>query len=94
MIYILSLLIFAVSVFNLIYSIKNKNKDASKYIIALSIIFILYSIVNISILPNSLNLDIGFEILLFYGILAVSSVLFIISIILTNIKRKKIKCYR
>jgi len=90
MIYILSLLIFAVSVFNLIYSIKNKNKDASKYIIALSIIFILYSIVNISILPNSLNLDIGFEILLFYGILAVSSVLFIISIILTNIKRKKL----
>lgn len=90
MIYILSLLIFAVSFFNLIYSIKNKNKDASKYIIALSIIFILYSIVNISILPNSLNLDIGFEILLFYGILAVSSVLFIISIILTNIKRKKL----
>ena len=39
MIYIVSLLIFAVSVFNLIYSIKNKNKDASKYIIALSIIF-------------------------------------------------------
>lgn len=90
MIYILSLLIFAVSVLNLIYSIKNKNKDASNYIIVLSIIFILYSIVNILILPNSLNLDIGFEILLFYGILAVSSVLFIISIILTNIKRKKL----
>ena len=86
MIYILSLLIFAVSIFNLIYSIKNKN--ASKYIIVLSIIFILYSIVNISLLPNSLNLDIGFEILLFYGILAVSSVLFII--LLTNIKRKKL----
>ena len=41
MIYILSLLIFVFSVFNLIYSIKNKNSDASKYIIILSIIFIL-----------------------------------------------------
>ena len=89
MIYILSLLIFVFSVFNLIYSIKNKNRDASKYIIILSIIFILYSIVDILILPNALNLDIGFEIFLFYAVLAVSGILFIISIIL-NIKRKKL----
>ena len=89
MIYILSLLIFVFSVFNLIYSIKNKNRDASKYIIMLSIIFILYSIVDILILPNALNLDIGFEIFLFYAVLAVSGILFIISIIL-NIKRKKL----
>ena len=89
MIYILSLLIFVFSVFNLIYSIKNKNRDASKYIIILSIIFILYSIVDILILPNALNLDIGFEIFLFYAVLTVSGILFIISIIL-NIKRKKL----
>ena len=89
MIYILSLLIFVFSVFNLIYSIKNKNRDASKYIIILSIIFILYSIVDILILPNVLNLHVGFEILLFYGVLAVSGILFIISIVL-NIKRKKL----
>ena len=63
--------------------------DASKYIIILSIIFILYSIVDILILPNALNLDIGFEIFLFYAVLAVSGILFIISIIL-NIKRKKL----
>ncbi len=89
MIYILSLLIFVFSVFNLIYSIKNKNRDASKYIIILSIIFILYSIVDILILPNALNLDVGFEMFLFFGVLAVSNILFIISIIL-NIKRKKL----
>ena len=89
MIYILSLLIFVFSVFNLIYSIKNKNRDTSKYIIILSIIFILYSIVDILILPNALNLDIGFEIFLFYAVLTVSGILFIISIIL-NIKRKKL----
>ena len=40
-------------------------------------------------MPNVLNLDIGFEILLFYGVLAVSDILFIISITL-NIKRKKL----
>lgn len=90
MIYILSLLIFGVSIFSLIYSIKNKNRDAFKYIIVLSIIFILYSIVNIIILPNALNLNIGFEIFIFSGILAVSDVLFITSIILANIKRKKL----
>ena len=89
MIYILSLLIFVFSVFNLIYTIKNKNRDAYKYNIILSIIFILYSIVDILILPNALNLDIGFEILLFFGVLAVSGILFIISIVL-NIKRKKL----
>ncbi len=58
-VYILCLFIFAVSIFNLIYSIKNKNRESSKYIIILSIIFILYSIIDVLIFPNILNLDIG-----------------------------------
>lgn len=90
MIYILCLLILAVSIFNLIYSIKNKDRKASKYIIVLSNIFILYSIVDIFILPDILNINIGLEIFLFCGIAVVSIILFIISIILSVIKRKKL----
>ena len=90
MIYIICLIIFAVSIYNLIYSIKNKSRRTSKYIIVLSIMYILYSIVDILFLPNILNLDIGFEILLFYGFLAVSGALFIISIIVALKKMKKL----
>ena len=89
-IYFLCIFIFAVSCFNLIYSINNKNKNIFKYIILLSIIFILYSIVDMLILPSILNLDIGFEILIFYIFLLVSSILFVISIIISIIKSKKI----
>ena len=89
-IYILCFFIFIVSILNLIYSIKNKNRNSSKYIIILSITFILYSIVDILIIPGVLHLDIGLEILLFYGILVLSSILFIISIIVASVKTKKL----
>ncbi len=89
-IYILCFFIFTVSILNLIYSIKNKNRNSSKYIILLSIIFILYSIIDVLILPNILDLDVGFELLLFYGILIIAGVLFIISIIVASVKTKKL----
>ena len=89
-IYILCFFIFTVSILNLIYSIKNKNRESSKYIIILSIIFILYSIIDVLILPNILGLDVGFELLLFYGILIIAGVLFIISIIVASVKTKKL----
>ena len=66
------------------------SSKASKYIILLSIIFILYSIVDIFILPDILNINIGLEIFLFCGIAVISIILFIISIILSVIKRKKL----
>ena len=56
----------------------------------LSIIFILYSIIDVLILQNVLNLDVGFELLLFYGILIIAGVLFIISIIVASVKTKKL----
>ena len=86
-IYILCFYIFAVSIYNLIYSIKNKNNESSKYSTLLSIIFILYSIIDVLIIPNILNLDVGLEILLFYGILIVSGILFIISIVIASTKK-------
>lgn len=89
-IYVLCLIFFVVSIFDLIYSIKNKNKKVSKYIIILSIMYILYSISDILIFPDILNLDVGFEILLFYVFLAISDVLFIISIIVALKKFKKL----
>lgn len=89
-IYILCFFIFTVSILNLIYSIKNKNRNSSKYIILLSIIFILYSILDVLILPNILDLDFGFELLLIYGILIIAIVLFIISIIVVSTKTKKL----
>lgn len=89
-IYILCHFIFTVSILNLIYSIKNKNRNSSKYIILLSIIFILYSIIDVLILPNILDLDVGLELLLFYGILIMAGVLFIISIIVVSTKIKKL----
>ena len=89
-IFILCFLFFIVSIYILIHSINNKNKSESKYIIILSIIFIIYLFVNISIIPFVLDIDVGFELLLYYGISFVSGVLFIISIIVTAIKAKKL----
>ena len=89
-IYVLCLFIFAVSIFNIIYSIINKNRESFKYIILLSIIFILYSIIDVLILPDVLNLDVGLELLLFYGVLLIAGILFIISIIVASIKAKKL----
>lgn len=89
-IYVLYFFIFTVSIINLEYSIQNKNRNYSKCIILFSIIFILYSIIGGFILPNILDLDVGLEILLFYGILIIADVLFIISIIVTSVKTKKL----
>ena len=88
MIYILCFLNFLVSIFYLIYSIKNKNSNISKYIIVSSIIFIIYSFIDILVLPNVLDLNIGLEMLLLNGILAVSVILLIISIIVATKKTK------
>lgn len=90
-IYVLSLLIFIFSIFTMIYSIKNKNREVCKYIIVLSIVYIIYSCFDLCFLPYILNLSIGFEMLIFYAVLVITIILFIISIIMTVIKSKKLK---
>ena len=89
-VYILYLLIFVFSIFIIICSFKNKNKIVSKYIILLSIVYILYLIFNLS-LPYIFDLDYSFEILFFNVISCISAFLFVISIIVSALKLKKLK---
>ena len=89
--YLLSIFIFISSIILLIYSIKTKNKKTIKYSIILSITYIIYSILFIIILPSILSLSIGFEILLFKGIVLITLIIFIISIIISNKKLNTLK---
>ena len=89
-IYDFGLLIFPISVFNLIYAIINENKESSKYIKGLAIIFIVYSIIALLVIPDILYLDVGLEMNIYYVISAISDILFIISIIVTNKKSKEL----
>ena len=67
-IYDFGLLIFPISVFNLIYAIINENKESSKYIKGLAIIFIVYSIIALLVIPDILYLDVGLEMNIYYVI--------------------------
>ena len=85
-VYVLSLLIFLSSIIVLVYSIKTKNN--CKYIIIISIIYIIYSILLIEFLPPLLSLSIGLELLIYRATELITIIIFIISIIISNKKSK------
>jgi amino acid transporter len=75
----------------LIYAKKNKKRNVCKYIIVLSIIYIIFLILDIDFLPLHLNLSIGFEILFYRAFLFMAIILFIFSIVISNKKLKKLE---
>lgn len=89
-VYFLCLFIFFNSIIIWSYAKKNKNKRVCKYIMVLSIIHIIYLILDIGFLPLQLNLSIEFEILLYRGLLLITIILLIISIIISNKKIDKL----
>lgn len=89
-VYFLCLFMFLISIITLIYVKKNKKKDVCKYINALSVVYIIFLILDIEVLPLYLNLSISFEIFFYRAVLIIAIVLFIISIIISNKNLKKL----
>lgn len=91
-IYCISILISLFSIISLVYSIKNKNKYICNWIILIDIIYILYLIVNL-IMIGILYIPVGLDGLFIYLIEFVAGILYVSSIILNLIKRKKTDTY-
>ena len=90
-VYFLCQFIFLISIIMLIYAIKNKKRNACKYIIASSIIYIIFLILDIGFLPGCLNLSVGLEILFYMAFSFIAIILFIIASVISNKKLKKIE---
>lgn len=90
-VYFLCLFICLTSITMLIYAKKNKKRNVCKYIIVLSIIYIIFLILDIEFLPLHLNLSVGFEILFYRAFLFIAIILFIFSIVISNKKLKKLE---
>lgn len=90
-VYFLCLFIFLTSIIMLIYAKKNKKRNVCKYIIVLSIIYIIFLILDIDFLPLHLNLSVGLEILFYRAFSFIAIILFIFSIVISNKKLKKLE---
>lgn len=88
-IYIVALILIFFSSPVLIISIINKNPNVSKKMITLTLICILYLVIDILILGSVLNVGVGLEILLFYTGGIISGVIYIISMIINIVKKYK-----
>lgn len=86
---LITFLLLALSIFLLIFSIKNKNKSRCQDNITISIIYIIYMYIVTYILPNTLKLEIGWGYILLWGIAFISGLILIIEIIINSIKLKK-----
>lgn len=91
-IHCIALLLSLFSIVSLIYSIKNKNQYICKNIILVSVSYVLYLIVDLCMI-DFLSIPIGLELLFIYLFAFISGILYIISIILNLIKRKKLEGY-
>lgn len=75
----------------LIYSIINKNKNICKNIIIIDIIYIIYSYINLGIIPYILKIYFPLGIIVIWGLSMFSGLLFLISIVICLIKIKKLQ---
>ena len=91
-VYFLCIFIFLTSIITLIYAKKNKKRNVCKYIIVLSIIYIIFLILDIDFLPLYLNLSVGLELLFYRAFSFIAIILFILSIVISNRKSKKLEC--
>lgn len=89
-IYCIAFLLFLFAIILLIYSKKNKNKEMCKNIILVSIVYIVYLVLNLYMIAD-LYIPVGLELLLICLTELVAGILYIISIISNSIKRKKLK---
>lgn len=90
-IYFLIIVISLLSIPILIFSIINKNKKTCKSIKIITIFYIIYLILNIAVMPNVFNIDIGFEILFLALVAFIAIIMYIISFIICSKKLKKDK---
>lgn len=90
-IYCIGILLSLFSIPILIYSIKNRDKNICKYIISIDIISIVYLFVDLAIVPGILYIDTGLEILFLDFFAFISGIFYIISIVLSLFKNKKIQ---
>lgn len=91
-IYCIAILLSLFSIPTLIYSIKNKDGNICKNIIWLDMIYMAYLFINIYI-ADILYIPRGLEMWFIYCLVFISVVLYIISIVLTRIKVKKLQIY-
>ena len=73
------------------HSKKNNKKDMCTYIILLSVLFIIYQIIDIGYIPNNLYLSIGMEILIYRAISYLSIILFIATLVISIKKKNKLE---
>lgn len=88
--YIISIFLPIISILFLIKSKQNKDITVYKNIRIISIIYIIYILINLFILPTALCLDVGLEILFLLPIQIIGVIIYIISIIICSKKIKKI----
>lgn len=91
-IYCVAILISLFSIVTMIWSIKNKNQYICKNVILFSIIYIIYLIVDLSMI-YILYIPIGLEALFIFLVMFIAGILYVISVILNLIKRKKLERY-
>lgn len=90
-VYFLFLFIFWTSIIMLIYTKKNQKRNVCKYIIVLSIIYIIFLILDLDFLPLHLNLSFGLEMFSYRVFSFIAIILFIFSIVISNKKLKKLE---
>lgn len=90
LVYLGGLFFAIISVIFLICSIKTKNLIVCKNISIVSVVYIIYVFFLVAIIPFSLQLSVGLEMLLFYLMAIIAGIIYIISFIICCIKKKKL----
>lgn len=89
LIYLVSIFLTIMSIILLIYSIRNKNKNICNSICIIDIVYIIYFFIAM-FLTERLFLDVGLEMLLFYLCFLVSTIIYLVSIVICCIKKRKL----
>lgn len=90
-IYITGILLMIMSIPTLVYSIKNNKKNICKQIMIMSIVSVLFLFIEFEFLFTTLDIEVGLEIIFFSLIIALVSILYIVSVIISFIKSKKLE---
>lgn len=90
-IYNMPIIISFIGLLSIFYALKNNNRKNNKLIIIFNIVNIIYLFVISILIHNSLPIIINLEIMITWLISIIGGILYIISIIICIIKRKKLK---
>lgn len=93
MIYLSIIILLGFSIFLLVYSIKNKNRSHCKYLSILPVLTAIYMFFILAFVPDILSVYVGMNILFYYAVFILASVICLITLIYNIIKRKKLSKY-